>query len=72
MIKKLIQSAFGIFDLKLVNKSAWTDTPVSDEFHINIIKSVDRYTMTSPQRIFSLIEAVRYILANNVSGDFVE
>jgi hypothetical protein len=39
---------------------------------IEIIKSVEQYTMTTPVRIYSLIQAVKYIIKNNIEGDFVE
>ncbi len=39
---------------------------------IKIINSVQPYTMTSAERIFSLIEAVRYVVKNEIPGDIVE
>jgi hypothetical protein len=33
---------------------------------------VRAYTMTSPERVFSLCEAVKYIATNNIEGDIVE
>ena len=43
----------------------------SDE-EIEIINFVKPYTTTGPERIFSLIEAMRYVIKNNVSGSIVE
>ncbi len=43
-----------------------------DSEKIELIKAVSPYTMTSPERIASLNEAVKYIIRNNVEGDFVE
>jgi len=40
--------------------------------NVEIIKSVKPYTMTSYERIFALMEAVRYIIKNNVPGSVVE
>jgi len=37
-----------------------------------IIEQVKPYTMTSYERLFSLINAVRYIVTNNIFGSFVE
>lgn len=34
--------------------------------------SVAPYTMTSPERVWAVINSVKYIVANNVDGDFVE
>lgn len=38
----------------------------------NICDAVQHYTMTSPERVNALIEAVRYIVANKIDGSFVE
>jgi hypothetical protein len=43
-----------------------------DSQAIDIINYARPYTMTTPERLFSLIEAVRYIISNNIEGDFVE
>ena len=43
-----------------------------DDYHIDIIKRVKSFTMTSNERLFGLIESVRYILLANIEGDFVE
>lgn len=43
-----------------------------DSFHIDIIEQVKACTMTSPERLFGLIEAVRYLETNEVPGNFVE
>jgi len=40
--------------------------------HIEIINSVKGNTMTSPERIFSLVEATKYVVENNIPGDIVE
>lgn len=46
--------------------------PDFDAFHIDIIQKVRPYTMTSPERLFALIEAVKYVVSNNIPGSFVE
>lgn len=46
--------------------------PDFDAFHIDIIRKVRPYTMTSPERLFALIEAVKYVVSNNIPGSFVE
>lgn len=43
-----------------------------DTFHKEIVDEVRPFTMTSPERIYSLIEATRYIVEQNVPGSFVE
>lgn len=37
-----------------------------------IIKAVRAYTMTSPERLFALVQAVRYVSAAGIPGDIVE
>jgi len=39
---------------------------------VDIYKKVRPYTMTSPERIFSLCEAVKYVQDKNIQGDIVE
>ena len=42
------------------------------DLHKKILKLVKKKTMTSPERIYSLIEAIKYISFNNIDGDIVE
>lgn len=37
-----------------------------------LIEQVRPYTMTSPERLWSLIEGVRFVIQENLVGDFVE
>lgn len=41
-------------------------------WQLQIIDDVMPFTMTSPERIFALINAVVYVCDNNIAGDFVE
>lgn len=43
-----------------------------DPANTEIIHKVAPYTMTSPERIAALCDAVRYVVRNEVQGDFVE
>jgi O-methyltransferase len=43
-----------------------------DQQHIAIYKKVSPFTMTSRERIFSAIEATKFISKNNILGDIVE
>jgi len=43
-----------------------------DEEAIEIIRIVKPYTMTSVERLFALIQAVRYIVRANIGGSIVE
>ncbi len=46
--------------------------PDFSSFHKTIYNFVANHTMTSPERIFSLIEAILYIEKNKIEGDIVE
>lgn len=46
--------------------------PDFENIHSSIIDKVRPYTMTSPERLYGLIESVQYLIKNNISGAFVE
>lgn len=56
------------------NSNQKVDSRTADftEFENSVIDQVRNYTMTSPERIVSLIHAVEYIATNNIEGDIVE
>jgi len=43
-----------------------------DQAVIDTILSVNPFTLTSPERIFALCEAIKYIVTSKISGDVVE
>lgn len=43
-----------------------------EKFHIDIIEKVKPYTMTSIQRLYTLIESVKYIINSKIEGDIIE
>src|SRR5687768_2844317 len=66
-ILKEIKKAVGL--AKQPDKSLPADF---EDFHKDIVRKVQPYTMTSPERIFSLVEAVKYITKYQIEGDIVE
>jgi O-methyltransferase len=46
--------------------------PDFDEQNIEICRVVKPYTMTSPEKVNALIDAVRYVVAKNINGAMVE
>jgi len=46
--------------------------PDFEQRHIDIIGRVAPFTITSPERVHALIEAVRYVMQNEVPGAFLE
>jgi len=58
-----------VIDRKNQLKSQFPDF---DEQTIQLIEFVEPFTMTSPERISAMIDAVEYITAHSVDGDIVE
>lgn len=72
MVKRFLKKQLNKtgFDVVRLNK---TKLPADFEsFHKDIVTKVAPFTMTSPERIFGLIEAVKYITANSIDGAIVE
>jgi O-methyltransferase len=64
---------------QLFNRCGYHIVPRGPEFPVDfgpediaLIQAVEPYTMTSPERIFALIQAVRYVVRNQIAGDIVE
>ena len=73
-MRKLIRRALG----RVLRKYGY-NISLNEEFPpdfskdtIDIVRSVREFTMTSPERIFALKDAVEYIVKYNISGDIVE
>jgi len=74
MIKAAIHKSFRWFGLDIVDfppREQTTPPDFCDE-EISIIREVRPWTMTSVERIYALIQAVRYISANSIAGAIVE
>lgn len=63
VLKRIVQKLFP---------SAFSSCADFEPYHNDIIRNVEKYTMTSPERIFALIEATKYITNKNIEGDIVE
>jgi hypothetical protein len=46
--------------------------PDASRIDLEIIRFAQPYTMTSPERIYATIQAVRYVVAGNIPGHIVE
>jgi O-methyltransferase len=68
MIRRIIQKA-GYDIVRFRND---VDLPDLDKYERNIIQRVKPYTMTSQERIVSLIHAIQYVVKNNIQGSIVE
>jgi len=69
ILKNFIKKLLSIFNYRIISNNYPIDFSKSD---IKIIRSVSNYTMTSPERIKSLLEATKYIIKNKIDGSFVE
>lgn len=69
LIKKLARMLGLARVTACAEQSFPADVPVS---LIAIYKRIKPYTMTSPERVLALCEAVRYIHEKNIDGDIVE
>jgi hypothetical protein len=70
MAAKLIQSLFNWFGLEVIRRTA---LPIeASEADRRIVARVRPYTMTSSDRLWALIQSVRYVVESAVPGDFVE
>jgi O-methyltransferase len=73
MIKAFVRKQLnkrGYDIIKLKKELQWASDFESE--HRSIIEKVEPFTMTSRERIFGLIEAVKYVVKNNIEGDIVE
>lgn len=73
-MKKIIKSIFRTFgfDITKFNPQPAQYPKDFDQNTVDICLKVKPFTMTTPERIFSLIEAIKYLNTNNIKGDFVE
>lgn len=57
---------------KLINPNPFDPRADFEVHHHALVGHVKKYTMTSPERIFALTEATKYVIKNNIEGDIVE
>lgn len=73
MIIKKLKQIIKIMGFDIVrfshNQQLPIDMPVN---YAEIYKSVSAYTMSSPERVYALCEAVRYLHENDIDGAIVE
>jgi O-methyltransferase len=75
MIKIIIAKIRSIVNRFGINIVRYRETYYPPDFsssNLATCTAVQPYTMTSPERVNSLIEAVSYIVANNIDGAMVE
>jgi hypothetical protein len=74
-LKSLAKKAFGLFGLRVSRIEAELE-PLNlveaSRLDLEIMTKVRPYTMTSPTRIWALVNAIGYISANRIEGDICE
>ncbi|MFZ4542601.1 MAG: TylF/MycF/NovP-related O-methyltransferase [Saprospiraceae bacterium] len=58
--------------IKLDSDNRMRNYPDFNSDIVDIVAKVKPYTMTSPERIYALVNAVEYIAKNEIKGDIVE
>lgn len=81
MLKNAARKIFNSVGLEVSRYNRPADAPATSEKefpvdfeseYIEIIKKVKPYTMTSSERLYQLVHYVKYIIENDIRGDFVE
>jgi hypothetical protein len=74
MIKGLIHRFFRLFGLDVIHFPPRETIRPSDfrDDEAEIVQAVRSWTLTGPERIYALIQAVRYISRNGIAGAVVE
>ena len=63
MLKKFIKKIFKYFGYRIISNKLPIDFTKSE---IKLIQTVRNFTMTSPERIKSLIDSINYLNRNNL------
>jgi hypothetical protein len=72
-MKKWLGRQFQRFGYDVVKRNKIKSLPPDfDPIHREIYEKIKNNTMTSPERIYSLLEAVRYVETNQIPGAIVE
>jgi O-methyltransferase len=72
-LRKSLRFVLSSFGYELVRRDAAKAFPVeATPRDRQILELVQPYTMTTPERIWALLSAVKYVVANNIPGAFVE
>jgi O-methyltransferase len=74
LIKAVIHKSLRIFGMDLIHYRPPGEVypPDFSAEEIEMVRKVRRWTMTTPERIFALIQAVRYASLNGIPGAIVE
>ncbi|MFD2823313.1 TylF/MycF/NovP-related O-methyltransferase [Lacinutrix iliipiscaria] len=73
-VKKQLSKILSLSQAEKLNKNNEVEQNTADfsDFEKEIIKKTNNFTMTSSERIVSLIRATEYVIKNNIEGSIVE
>lgn len=75
-LSQIINYPLGLLGLKIIRKSRLELVNLSDieldKSFLEVYRKVKNYTLVPIERCYSMYQAVRYIIKNNMEGDFVE
>lgn len=76
-LKKIVKALFGIFGLSISRSNSFEGAvadfpPDFEPEFVEIIKKAEPFTLTSTDRLYQLILSVKYLVENDIKGDFVE
>lgn len=70
MAPRFLRSIFNLFGMEVVRRNALpAEATEADRRTVELVRP---YTMTSSDRLWALIQAVRYVVAADIPGDLVE
>jgi O-methyltransferase len=73
MIRQIIRKQLNKRGYDIIKLGETRQWPIDfEQIHKRVIEKVKPYTMTSNERIFGLIEAVKHVAKNKLKGDIVE
>ena len=74
-VLKMAKKARSLWPYLTTPEKRSSNSPYPSDFEehsIDVIEKVKPYTMTSPERIVSLCNAVEYVVTHDIPGAFVE
>ena len=72
MIKKIIKYFIKKLGYEIVTSKKIFPITEASEFERKLVKEALNFSMTNEIRAWSLIQSIKYVKNNNISGDFVE
>ena len=71
-MKKQIRKILAFINLEPIKSKTESTYPDMEKEFLKLAEKCMPYTMTSTERLYSVYKSTEYIIANNITGDFVE